>query len=106
MSEETTKQCKRAINNLKLDVVAQRIERLNAGLGPYWCSDPANAEFTQWVAKTSSLRSEAAYEFSETGRSYEDKRERQLNIAEEIGLKIIHSIQAQKFKGVQVDLLP
>ena len=66
-------------------------------------SDPKNAEFVQWIAKTSSERHEASYEFSQTARRYEERNERKLNVAEHIGKLVWLSIQDKKFEGVQTD---
>ncbi len=71
LSEETMDLRERAIKNVKHDVVADRIDKLMRKLGPKWRSDPANSEFLQWVALTAAQRTEAAFEFSETGKRYE-----------------------------------
>lgn len=101
LSEKTMGLRERAIKNVKHDVVADRIDKLMRKLGPKWRSDPANSEFLQWVALTAAQRTEAAFEFSGTGKRYEAKNERKLNIAEHIGRVIYLSIKDEKFEGVQ-----
>ena len=100
LSEESTDLRERAIKNAKHDVVAGRLELLFDQISVDEITGTENTEFLQWVAITSGKRSEAAYEFSETGRRYESKNERKLNIAEEVGFQIFKSIQDQEFKGV------
>ena len=103
LSEETTTLRKKAIANAKQELVALRLQALSDKWGTQWMSDPQNAEFVQWVAKTSTERHEASYEFSQTARRYEERNERRLNVAEHIGKLIWHSIQDKKFEGVQTD---
>lgn len=101
LSEETMDLRERAIKNVKHEVVGDRIDKMLQQLGPKWRSDPANSEFLQWVAMTAGQRTEAALELSETGKRYEAKNERKLNIAEHIGHLILLSIKNEKFEGVQ-----
>ncbi|PUB12695.1 hypothetical protein [Yoonia sediminilitoris] len=103
LSEETNELRHRAIKNVKHDVVNGRIELLMKEKGPKWASDATNRNFIEWVAATSIQRNDAAYEFSETGKRYEAKNERKLNIAEHIGNVIFLSIRDGKFEGVQVN---
>jgi len=100
LSEQSTELRKRAIKNVKHDVVAGRLELLFEEIGSVGASDPDNAKFMQWAATTSGQRSEAAFEFSETGRRYESKNERKLNIAEEVGILVFSTIRDQRFRGV------
>jgi hypothetical protein len=103
LSETTMELRVNAIANAKQEVVALRLETLSNHFGSGWMSDPQNAEFVQWIAKTSSERHEASYEFSLTARRYEERNERKLNVAEHIGKLIWLSIQDKKFEGVQTN---
>lgn len=103
LSEASPELREKAVVNAKHEVVAFRLETLMDKLPSDWMSDPQNADFVQWVAKTSSERHEAGYEFMQTGRRYEGGNERRLNVAEHIGKLIWHSIQDKKFRGVQTD---
>ena len=93
----------KAIANVKHEVVALRLESLSKRLGSSWMSEPQNAEFVQWIARTSSARHEASYEFYQTARRYEERYERKLNVAEHIGKLIWLSIQDERFEGVQTN---
>ena len=101
LSEPTPELRAKAIANAKYEVVAFRLEALSDKLGPEWMSDPENSEFVQWIAKSSSERHEASYEFLQTSRQYEERNERKLNVAEHIGKLIWLSIQDNRFEGVQ-----
>lgn len=101
LSEPTSDLRERAIANAKQDVMAFTIETLNDQVGTDWMSDPQHAELAQWIAKGSSERHQASYEYSQTIRRYEEGNERKLNVAEHIGKLIWHSIQDNKFKGLQ-----
>lgn len=103
LSETTDQQRQKAIMNAKHEVIAKRLELLIEEGGGNWIKDPVNAKLVQWITKTSPKRQEAAIEFAETGRRYEDKSERKLNVAEHIGRLIWHSIQDGNFEGVQTD---
>jgi hypothetical protein len=104
LSEETMEQRERAIKNVKHEAVAARLDLLASEGGTSWASDPDNAKFVQWTIKTSVERREAAYEFSQTARRYEEKNERRLNIAEHVGKLIWLSILEKKFEGVQTEI--
>jgi fructose-specific component phosphotransferase system IIB-like protein len=101
LSEPTPELREKAIANAKHELVALRLEALSHKLGSKWMSDPQNAEFVQWIARTSSERHEASYAFSQTARQYEERNERKLNVAEHIGKLIWLSIQDNRFEGVQ-----
>lgn len=103
LSESTKELRERAIANAKNEVVALRLEALSKSHGNDWVGDPQNAEFVRWIAKTSSERHEASYEFSLTARRYEEPNERKLNIAEHIGKLVWLTIQDKRFEGVQTD---
>lgn len=103
LSETTAELREKAITNAKHEVVALRLATLSNTWGTDWMSVPQNAEFVQWIAKTSSERHEARYEFSQTDRRYEERNERKLNVAEHIGKLIWLSIQDGKFEGVHTD---
>jgi hypothetical protein len=101
LSEPEAELRKKAIANAKHEVVAFRLDSLSKGLGTGWMSEPQDAEFVQWIARTSSTRHEASYEFSRTCQQYEELTEMWLNAAEQIGKLIWLSIQDKKFEGVQ-----
>lgn len=100
LSEGTMDLREQAIKNVKHDVVAGRIDLLIQQQSPKWRSDPANSEFLQGVVMTAAQRTEAAFEFSETGKRYEAKNNHKLKIAEHIGRMIFLSIKDEKFAGV------
>lgn len=104
LSEETKEQRERAIKNVKHEAVAARLDLLAEEGGSSWATDPDNASFVQWTIRTSAERREAAYEFSETSRRYDEKNWRRLNIAEHIGKLIVLSILEKKFEGVQTEI--
>lgn len=104
LSEETKDQREWAIKNVKHEAVAARLDLLAAEGGSSWATDPDNAHFVQWMIGTSAERREAAYEFSQTERRYEERNERRLNIAEHIGKLIWLSILDGKFEGVQTEI--
>ncbi|MGB3279072.1 MAG: hypothetical protein WBA92_07755, partial [Pseudorhodobacter sp.] len=103
LSEPTPELREKAIANAKFELMALRLEALNDRLGTDWMSEPQNAEFVQWIAKSSSERHEASYEFLQTARQYEERNERKLNVAEHIGKLIWLSIQDKRYEGVQTD---
>jgi hypothetical protein len=101
LSEPEGELRKKAISNAKHEVVAFQLDTLSKRIGYGWMSEPQNADFVQWIAKTSSERHEASYEFSRTCKQYEELTEMWLNVAEQIGKLIWLSIQDKKFEGVQ-----
>lgn len=101
LSEPAPKLREKAITNAKLGLMALRLGALTDKFGTDWMSAPHNAEFIQWIAKSSSERDEANYDFLQTARRYEERNERKLNVAEHIGKLIWHSIQDKRFEGVQ-----
>jgi hypothetical protein len=103
LSEPTPELREKAIANAKHELVAFRLEALSKGLGDGWMSEPQNAEFVQWIAKTSGERFEASYEFSQTAKRYDEHNDVKLSVAEQIGKLIWLSIQDKKFEGVQTD---
>ena len=103
LSETTSELREKAIINAKHEVLAFRLEALRKSMGTDWMSEPRNADFVQWIAKTSVERQEASYEFSQTARRFEERNERKLNVAEHIGKLIWLSIQDRKFEGVQTE---
>ena len=100
LSETTPDLRQKAIVNAKHEVVALRLQALADRLGVGWMSEPQNAKFVQWIAKSSGERHEASYEFSKTCKRYEEHNERKLNVAEHIGKLIWHSIQDGRFAGL------
>lgn len=100
LSEDDPELRQRAIRNAKHDVIAERLEFLFYSTTKQDVSGPDNTDFMHWVAISTTQRSEAAYEFSETSKRYENKNERKLNIAEELGFLIFNSIKDGKFRGM------
>lgn len=101
LSEQKAELREKAIQNVKHEVAAHGLDSLSKQLGTGWMSEPQDAEFVQWIARTSSARHEASYEFSRTCQQYEELTEMWLNAAEQIGKLILLSIQDKKFEGVQ-----
>lgn len=85
-----------AIAHVRHIIVSDRLETLP----PDWQSQPANDELVHWVAATSATRQTAVEAFAETGRCYDTRRERKLNIAEEIGRHIWLSTTDGEFAGL------
>ncbi len=101
LSEPEGELRKKAIANAKHEVVAFRLDTLSKELGTSWMSEPQDAEFVQWIARTSSARHEASYEFSRTYQQFEKLTDMWLKAAEHSGKLIWLSIQDKKFEGVQ-----
>lgn len=102
LSEETVPQRLAAIQNVKHDVVATRLEALLKDQ-PADAPQHIDLNLLKWIAQTESERHEAMYEFARVRERYERKNERRLNIAEEIGKRVWLSIKEGKFRGVQTD---
>ncbi len=100
LSEPEAELREKAITNAKHEVAALGLDALSKRLGTGWMSEPQNADFVQWIARSSSARHEASNEFSQTFQRYEEQYERKLNVAEHIGKLIWLSIQDEKFEGV------
>ncbi len=100
LSEETPELRQRAISNVKHEVLGEMLS-LNAKQ-----NDGANfkgadqGELMHWMAQTNADRTEAALEFFETGRRFEERNQRKLNIAEHIGTLVFLTIQDRKFHGL------
>ena len=90
-----------AIRYVRHDVIGCRLQEINTNPGPDWVHHPHNRKLHDWVGSTAGLREDAIYEFSRVWRAYEDKYERPLNVAEQIGKMICISIHDGKFEGVQ-----
>ncbi|WP_394199952.1 hypothetical protein [Litoreibacter albidus] len=103
LSEETVEARVTAVKAVKHDVIAMRLGLLEKQIDPDWSTKECNFELARWVAATSAERNEAAYEYSEVVRRYEQKNEKSLNVAEHAGKLIWHTIQDEKFEGVQTD---
>lgn len=100
LSEETMDRRRAAVQNVKHDIIAQRLDRLSLGGRTEWMSATENAELVRWIASTAYQRHEAILEFAQTSRAFEDKMERKLNIAEQIGFFVFLSIRDEKFEGL------
>ncbi|MBE9639770.1 hypothetical protein [Salipiger mangrovisoli] len=90
-----------ALRHVKHVVVAERLKVLAESEGTSWTSEPENQSLVTWTAQTAAERDDAIYEFSRASRTYEDRNERRLNIAEHAGKLIYLSILEGKRQGVQ-----
>lgn len=100
LSEESIGLRKRAIENFRHETVSERLKKLVETVPHARLKACTNSLFMQWFTETSSHRTDAAFEFAETTRRYDDKNEKKLNIAEEIGVYIFVFIKDYKFKGI------
>jgi hypothetical protein len=103
LSEDNSEQRLRAVRNVKHDVVASLLAQLFDSNALDGADPKVDAEFMQWVAKTTSERNDAAYELAQTAKRYEGRNERKMNIAEQIGNLVWLSIQDKTFRGVQTE---
>lgn len=103
LSEGTAELREKAVTNAKHEIVAFELAALSERYGKAWTSDPENETLVKWVAQTSAERHEAIYEFSQTGRRYEETNERRLNVAEHIGKQVWLTILENRFEGVQTE---
>jgi hypothetical protein len=103
LSEESHEQRLLAIKTVKHDVVASLLSQLFDAQAVEGRKPKIDKNFMQWVAETAGERHEAAFELSQIGKRYEDKNEKKLNVAEQIGKLVWLSIQDNKFEGVQTD---
>lgn len=101
LSEDNHEQRLRAIKNVKHDVEASLLSQLFDAQAVESPKPKIDTKFMQWVADTAGERHEAAIELSQTFRRYEERNERKLNVAEQIGRRVWLSIQDKKFEGVQ-----
>jgi len=96
----------RAISNLKLEVAAQVDELIVDGRSDEWMS--ANAEFFKRSMLEGPFRRAAAAEFFQTEREFEGSRgrgrEKKLNIAEHIGMRVLLTIKEGKLEGLQTEI--
>ncbi len=90
-----------ALHYVKQVVIAERLKVLSEREGSAWTSEPDNQSLVRWIAQTAATREEAIYEFSRVSRTYEDRNERRLNIAEHAGELVYLSILEGKRQGVQ-----
>lgn len=90
-----------AIRCARHEVIASRLQVISKNPGTGWVHHPENRELVEWVAATSGAREDAIYEFSRVRKAYDDKNERRLNVAEQIGIMVCISIYDGKFEGVQ-----
>ena len=81
-----------ALTFVKHVVSAERLKVLSESEGAGWASEPANQSLATWVAQTAAKRDDAIYEFSRISRTYEDRNERRLNIAEHVRKLVYLSI--------------
>ncbi|MHA6347591.1 hypothetical protein [Roseivivax sp. CAU 1761] len=90
-----------ALRRVKHVVIAARLDLLSEKEGPDWSSEPDNRSLLAWMAQTGPERHDAIHEFSRVSRTYEDRNERRLNIAEHAGKLVYLSILEGKRQGVQ-----
>ena len=90
-----------ALRCLKHVVIADRLRALTDSEGVDWASEPENQTLAIWTAQTAADRDEAIHEFSRIARTYDDRNERRLNIAEHTGKLVYLSILEGKREGVQ-----
>jgi len=74
-----------ALHYVKQVVIAERLKVLSESEGSALTSEPDNQSLVMWTAQTAAAREEAIYEFSRVSRTYEDRDERRLNVAEHAG---------------------
>jgi len=95
----------RGIFNLKQEVAVHVDELIMDGRSEEWMS--ANADFFRRSALQAPVRRAAAAEFSQTEREFEGSRgrsrEKKLNIAEYIGMRVLLTIKEGKFEGLQTE---
>jgi len=104
VSEADNAQRMQAIKNVKHDVVAEQLDLLLKDRDADWFSAQNNADLLAWVAKTGATRHKAVYEISQLVKCFDEKNDRQLSIAEHIGMRVRLSILEEKFEGVQTEL--
>jgi hypothetical protein len=90
-----------AIRCVRHEVTASRLHEINRKPGPDWVHDENNRELIAWLAATAGEREDAIYEFSRVCQAYDDRYERPLNVAEQVGKMVCTSIDDGKFDGVQ-----
>lgn len=101
LSAPTHEERRAAIRCVRHEVIASRLHEINKKPGPDWVHDENNRELVAWVAATAGEREDAIYEFSRVCQAYDDRYERPLNVAEQVGKMICISISEGKFEGVQ-----
>ncbi|MEQ3625199.1 MAG: hypothetical protein ABNH26_11090 [Celeribacter sp.] len=101
LSAETLEDRLAAIQFVRHEVIATRLQNLTDNFGPHWTSDPRNKDLVELVALKAAERDSAVYEFSRVCRIYEDRNERRLNIAEHAGKIAYLSVLEGKREGVQ-----
>lgn len=101
LSAETLEAKATALRYVKQVVIAERLKVLSESEGSAWTSEPDNQSLVMWTAQTAAAREEAIYEFSRVSRTYEDKNERRLNVAEHVGKLVYLSIMEGERQGVQ-----
>lgn len=90
-----------ALRYVKHVVVADRLKVLAESAGAGRTSEPENQSLVTWTAQTAAERHDAIDEFFRVSRTYEDRNERRLNIAEHAGKLICNSILDGNRQGVQ-----
>jgi hypothetical protein len=103
LSEKTHDLRRRAIKNVKHEVVAENLSIMSERAEYDWMSSPRNAEMVTWIAKTSMGRHEAAHELAKTLQRFEEGQDTALIVAEQIGKMIWLSVHDGKFEGVYTD---
>lgn len=103
VSEADNVQRMQAIKNVKHDVVAEQLDLLLKDRDADWFSAQNNADLLAWVAKTGAMRHKVVYEISQLVKRFDEKYDRQLSIAEHIGMRVRLTILEEEFGGVQTD---
>ncbi|MBB3996042.1 hypothetical protein GGR95_003708 [Sulfitobacter undariae] len=100
LSEECQEKRLRAIEVVTHDVVARQINLFASSKGKGWSSKPKYSEFAKLVMASTDERYEAAIEFGQIMRRYDQDNDRKLYVAELIGMNVLTSIKAQSFQGL------
>jgi hypothetical protein len=100
LSEDSQEKRLRAIEVVTHDVVARQLNLFASSKGKGWPSDPKYSEFSNLVMQSAGERYEAAIEFGEISRRYDEGTDRNLYVAELVGMYILMTIKAQSFQGL------
>ncbi|MEM5522012.1 hypothetical protein [Sulfitobacter sp. AS59] len=103
LSEDSQEKRLRAIEVVTHDVVARQLNLFASSKGKGWPSDPKYSEFSNLVMQSAGERYEAAIELGEISRRYDEGTDRNLYVAELVGMNIFMSIKAQSFQGLHTE---
>lgn len=102
LSETTHEARMGAIRMVRHDVTANRLNELLQSAEYRRRASPEDYSFLRWAAETASLRHEAAIGLMDLETRFQAGQQRKLNVAEEIGIRVFHSVREGEFKGIQV----